>query len=139
MSRVVDFLTDLSDFELAYFAKFKRQTYMTARQQEINDYLITRNLTEDKINELILSKPVSNLTDNNQRCPRCFSDKLIKENIEKINTSKIEALDSLTGKKPYAEKIVCNVCDYIIFDPNNDKRIIRLSKIWQLLTKKKLD
>lgn len=136
MSRVVDFLTELNDYELAYFAKFKRQTYMISRQQEINDYLITRKFTEEKINQLISINPAVTLTDNKDRCPRCFSDKLIKESVEKVNTSRIEALDILTGKNPYAEKIVCSVCDYVIVDPNNDKGFFRIGEIWQLLIKK---
>lgn len=136
MSRVVDFLKDLNDHELAYFAKFKRQTYMTSRQQEINDYLTSRNLTEEKIDQLVSNNPAKNLTDDKERCPRCFSDKLIKESVEKVNTSEIEALDSLTGKITYSEKIVCNVCDFILLDPNNDRGQLKISKIWHLFTKK---
>ncbi|WP_175455596.1 hypothetical protein [Winogradskyella thalassocola] len=46
MSRVKNFLTELDDYELANFAKFKLLTYMKETQSEIKEYLAERNLTE---------------------------------------------------------------------------------------------
>jgi len=82
MSRVKNFLNELDDYELAYFAKFKLLTYMENTQSEIKEYLVERNLNESKIDQLILENPKSKLNDERERCPRCYSDKIRKNKVE---------------------------------------------------------
>ena len=48
MTRVRKFLTELDDFELAFFAKFKLPTYMKETQSEIKKYIAERGLSEQK-------------------------------------------------------------------------------------------
>ena len=48
MSKTTEFLNELDDYELAFFAKFKLSTYMKVTQSKINDYLVERNLNKSK-------------------------------------------------------------------------------------------
>lgn len=129
MSRVKNFLTELDDYELAYFAKFKLLTYMKDTQSEIKEYLIERNLNESKIDQLILTNPKSKLIDERERCPRCYSDKIRKDEVEWTNTKnragfadEIATLDGLNGKATYKDQVICNVCGFWIKDPNFEKK-----------------
>lgn len=51
MNRVKKFLTELDDYELAYFAKFKLLSYMKNTQSEIKEYLTKRNLNQSKLTD----------------------------------------------------------------------------------------
>jgi len=86
MSKINDFLNELDDYELAFFAKFKLSTYMKVTQSKIKEYLVKRNLNESKIERLIAENPKSKLEDNLKRCPRCNSEKIRKNKVVWTNT-----------------------------------------------------
>lgn len=141
MDRIINFLSELDEFELAYFAKFRLSTYMKGTQLKVNEYLKNKNLTENRIEQLISENPKSKLLDNKKRCPRCYSDKILKENVEWTDTSnhcgysdEIAVLDGLSGKATYKEQIICNVCGYWITDPNNEKRKSIWKSFWNFIT-----
>ncbi len=136
MSRVRNFLTELDDYELAYFAKFKLLTYMKDTQSEIKEYLVERNLNESKIDQLILTNPKSKLNDERERCPRCYSDKIRKDEVEWTNTSggigvgdEVAAWDGIGGRATYKEEVICNVCGNWLEDPNQEKPLPTSKKI----------
>lgn len=130
MSKIKDFLNELDDYELAFFAKFKLSTYMKITQSKINEYLIERNLNKSKIERLISENPKSKLEDSLERCPRCYSDKIRKNKVEWTNTDggigladEIAIADGIEGKATYKNEIICDVCDFWLKDPNNEKPV----------------
>ncbi len=76
MSRVHKFISQLNDYELAYFAKFKLLTFMKETQSEIKEYLAERNMSESKIEKLTSEDRRNKFNDNRIRCPRCQSTKI---------------------------------------------------------------
>jgi hypothetical protein len=144
MSRVIDFLNELDDFELAYFAKFKMTTYMKVTREEIKSFLDDKNLNDLKIEKLISDNPKSKLSDDKQRCPRCYSDKIRKNKVEWTSTGdgiglddEIATWDGIAGKATYKNEVICNVCEFWLEDPNEEKplpkSIIVIRGIWDFL------
>lgn len=136
MSRVKDFLTELDDYELAYFVKFKLHTYMKATQTEIEKYLNQRNFEKSKIEQLILGNPTSKLEDDKQRCPRCYSDKIRKDEVEWTNTGggigiddEVATWDGVSGRATYKNEVICNVCGFWLEDPNQEKPLPTSKKV----------
>lgn len=129
MNRINKFLTELDDYELAYFAKFKLKTYMPDTQSEIGKYIADKGLTEQRIEKLIATNPKRESENREIRCPRCSSDKIRTEKVEWTDTvnragfaDEIAALDGLNGKATYDDQVICNVCGFWIKDPNFEKK-----------------
>ncbi|RDK82538.1 hypothetical protein [Marinirhabdus gelatinilytica] len=129
MTRVIKFLTDLDDYELAYFAKFKLKTYMPETQSEINKYIADKGLTEQRIEKLIATNPKRDTENGKIRCPRCSTDKIRTEKVEWTNNTgqfgledEISSLDGLDGRATYKDQVICNVCGFWIKDPNFEKK-----------------
>ncbi|WP_166965385.1 hypothetical protein [Yeosuana marina] len=144
MSRVLDFLNGLDNYELAFFAKYKRNTYMKETQKIISDYLLEKGYSKSKIDRLIADNPKSKLSDHKERCPRCYSDKIRKNKVEWTNAAEsngIEARaatwDAIGGRVNYKDEVICNVCGYWIKDPNHQKPLPNSKKImngiWDIL------
>jgi hypothetical protein len=70
MSDVSDFLAQLSDNELAFLVRYRKDSYLPASQQFIEVEVQKRNLSEVQIDEII--KAVS-FDRGNDGCPRCNS------------------------------------------------------------------
>ncbi len=128
MGRVHDFLSGLDDYELAYFAKFKRSTYLVETQEKISQFLIERGLTGEVIEQLIDENPAEKLSDGRKRCPRCYSDKLRSDKVEWRMTAgrkgledEAASIDGIIGRATYKERVICNVCGYWVKDPNQEK------------------
>ena len=126
MGRVIEFLNGLDEYELAFFAKFKRNTYMPKTQEMISNYLLEKGFTKSKIDRLIESNPDDKLKDEKKRCTRCYSDKIRKNKIEWNTMNKgIEGRaarwDAVGGKVTFKDEVVCNVCEFWIEDPNQEK------------------
>ncbi|MET2986127.1 hypothetical protein [Aureibaculum conchae] len=129
MSKVRNFLAKLDDYELAYFAKFKLNTYLEETQSEIQQYLTERNLHKSKIDRLISENPKSKLKDKKQRCSRCYSDKIRKDKVQWTETAdgfslkdEIAVADGFNGKATYKNEVICNVCGFWLEDPNHEKK-----------------
>ena len=136
MSRVITFLYKFDDCELAYFKRYKLSSYLPETQKEILDYLIERGITENETQQLIAHNTKTKLTDNKERCPRCFSDKLREEKVEWMETSngfsfskESISLKKFAGEAHYKTKKSCNVCGYGVTDPNYQKRKPIIKKI----------
>ena len=125
LKNTIDIISEFNDFELANFAKFKMGSYMLETQDVIKEYLKKREITEDRI-EILLSENFNRkIIDNKERCPKCYSDKLRIEKVEWTKTidkfsgdDEIASLDGFDGKVTYKDEVECNVCGFIIKDPN---------------------
>ena len=129
MNRVTKFLSELDDYELAYFSKFKLSTYMEETQFEITQFIADRGLTESKINQLIAVNPKRETKNGKIRCQRCSSDKVRTEKIEWTNTidspgisDEAAIIDGLNGRATYKNQVICNVCEFWVEDPNFEKK-----------------
>ena len=135
MSKIEKYLSDFDDYELAFFAKYRLKTYLKDTQEKIERILFKRGLTNHRIEQLIEKNPKKDLKDDNERCPRCFSDKIRKDKVEWTNTSgygidrDIATFDGISGKATYKDEIKCNVCGFWINDPNDEKPTGFMTKI----------
>lgn len=129
MTRIKRFLTELDDYELAYFAKFKLKTYMPETQSEIKKHLEEKGLTETKIEKLISINPKRKSENGKIRCSRCSSDKIRTEKVEWTDTisragysDEIASIDGINGRATYKDQVICNVCGFWIKDPNGERK-----------------
>jgi DNA-directed RNA polymerase subunit RPC12/RpoP len=76
MDNIEEYLSQFEDFELAFFWKYKLDTYMEGTQNEIKAYLRKRNLDEAKMNSLMEEYSHKLFPESELRCPRCKSKKL---------------------------------------------------------------
>src|SRR5690606_2098748 len=83
MSRAKEIITELDDYELAYFARFKLKTYRPKTQLEIKKYIADKGLTENRIDKLIATNPKRETKNGEIRCQRCSSNKIRREKIER--------------------------------------------------------
>ena len=144
MTKIEKYLSDFDDFELAFFAKYKLDTYLRNSQAKIKKILFKRGLTEYKIEQLIEKNPKSKLADNKERCSRCYSDKIRKDKVEYTNESSggslgiaIKAYNATNGKVPYKNEVICNVCGFWLKDPNNEKPRMFLTRLLRRFFKKR--
>lgn len=79
-----NFLTELNDYELAYFAKYNLSNYSEISRVEAKEFLTNKGLTDNKIEELISINPKRETRSGKVRCSRCSSDKINLKNSEKI-------------------------------------------------------
>ena len=144
MSKIEKYLSEFDDYELAFFAKYKLDTYLKNSQKNIDRILFKRGLTKSKIENLIDNNPKSKLNDNKERCPRCYSDKIRKDKVEFNNDSIGGSLvivsatyKAMTNKVSYKNEVICNVCGFWLKDPNNEKpKMIITRFLTRFLTKK---
>ncbi|MBJ2173058.1 hypothetical protein JBL43_02335 [Aureibaculum sp. A20] len=136
MSKIRFFLTEFDDFELAYFSKFKLPTYMKVTQSKIKEYLAERNLNKSKIDKLISENPKSKLDDKKIRCPRCYSDKIRVNSVAWTTTGggigiadEVATWDGVEERVTYKNEIICDVCDFWLEDPNQEKPLSTSKKV----------
>ena len=125
MTKLEEILAEYEDFELAFLFKYKYDTYLDYSKKAILAELAKRNLTIEKIELFIEKYENQTINDGILRCPRCLSAKIAKDSVEFWNTygrsglaDDIAALDGLSGKQTYKDKLTCIVCDYVVHDPN---------------------
>ena len=150
MTKLEKILEQYEDFELAFLVKYKFNSYLETSKQAITSELSKRELTKEKLENLIAKYEHQRFHDSLLRCPRCFSTKIGKDSVVFWNTygriglaDNIAVFDGMRGKETYKEKLTCMVCDFVINDPNSGG-IIALSdavsrffqKIWENITNK---
>ena len=91
---------------------------MNETQKIISDFLLKRNLSESRINRLISENPKAKLTDEKERCPRCYSDKIRKDEVEWTNSRDGIGIGECAI---YKNEVICNVCGLWLEDPNQEK------------------
>jgi hypothetical protein len=153
MNHIEDNLSSFTDTELAYMYRFQLGSYMEATQSKIRIYIFDkRKLTENIIADLIAKDATELHTSDNKHCPRCHTTKLRSEKVAWVlPLYKSGAEDELamlheihTGEHYYKTKIACNVCGFIISDPNNERipwyrkisNVIFDHPFWSLLKRK---
>jgi rubredoxin len=131
MKPIEDILSTFTDTELAYLFKYQINTYLFETKTKIRNYIfIDRGLQPKELEELILKNRNIKIPNDNKHCPRCKSNKIrIDKTDWAIPLYKAGAEDEYamlyemqTGQTYYKDKITCNVCGYILYDPNNEKR-----------------
>jgi hypothetical protein len=122
MKQINKFLTELDDYELAYFAKYRLPTFIPETQSEIKKYLVKKGLTDSKVEQLVSVNPKRQSKKGQQRCPRCSSDKIKTEKVEGTdNDNGIESVDKITATNNLNVKTICNVCGFCIPEPKIKK------------------
>lgn len=111
MSRLEDFISTLSDTELAIFIAYQYDGFIGSSKQMIKEAVLKRKLTPDKLAELYkkgLSKPIDNSL---HFCPRCYSTKLYVETDHELRTVRYYSYEVAV------DSLRCRLCGY-----NPDKR-----------------
>ena len=129
MSKIDEFLSELNEIELAYFAKFKLKTYMQETQKEIQKHIENKGLSPEKIEKLIAENTLHLKSNAKEICPRCGSQNLLTRKVEWTNTinkpfngdDEVAAFDGLSGKATFKDETTCNVCGFWIEDPNQER------------------
>lgn len=97
-----------SDRELAFLYKFQLLRYLPETQSKIKNYIhINRGLSEQKIEQLLATISPENFDHTKPHCPRCKSYKLLSDKIGRASDG-------------HVIKVVCEVCGYILVDPEID-------------------
>ena len=131
MTTVEDILNNFSDTELAYLNKYQLDSYLGDTQTKIKKFIFEkRGLTQNKLDDLIKKNEDREVANDIEHCPRCKTDKISSYKIQwNIPLFKAGAEDEYamlheiqTGQTYTKDKIICNVCGYVLFDPNNEKR-----------------
>lgn len=135
-SKLISILDTYEDFELAFLSRYKLSSYMKGTRDSILQYMLSRELTPEKIELLIQKTSNTDFPNDVERCQRCKSSKLRTDNVEYYNTAAgtfandAAAIDGLTGKATYKNQIICEICDLHISDPNYE-RGSNNSTIWK--------
>lgn len=133
MRNIDDILKDFTDTELAYLNKYQLDNYLASTQTKIRDYIFKkRGLTQISLDNLIVKNDSATFNDNQTRCPRCKTDKVRTAKVNwAIPLFRAGAEDEYamlheiqTGHSYKKEMATCNVCGYILYNPNNEKRPI---------------
>lgn len=126
MSQIEGLIKSYSDQELAFLYTYNLGHYMNETQVLICDYIFEeRKLTEVQLREIVTAVEASPYQTG---CPRCRSNKwnaydvhfeipISQYNRGKFIQSEIERENDV-NYFPKRTKIDCNVCGYIIEDPN---------------------
>lgn len=128
MSRLLEVLSKYEDFELAFLTKYKLDSYMRKTREKVEAYINERGLSSEKISDLIFKYENKSFTDDEKRCPRCKSLKILTEKEEWSNTlggsgfsDEIARLDGFfLGKKTEKNQKTCLVCGFLVENPNNE-------------------
>lgn len=125
MSKLLDKLKTYEDFELAFLMKYKIDSYMKERQKIVMEYIQSRNLTVENLNDLIKEYEHKKPWDTEKRCPRCKSNKLQSTRVMLKNTTNgsPEMYDSISNLRYEAskhEETICLVCGFMVDNPNNE-------------------
>lgn len=111
-SRLEDFISKLTDTELAIFIAYQYDGFIGSSKQKLKDAVLKRGLTSEKLSELFnkgLSKPEDNSL---HFCPRCYSIKLYVETDHELETVKYYSYEVAV------DTLRCRLCGY---NPNKQK------------------
>lgn len=90
---------------------------MPSTQERIKEYMSSRNLSEN-VAEWLTGQAVDAQPGG---CVRCGSSRIQREETEKWNTGRNEAIGSLgTGGTPTGFREECIVCGQVLEDPNGE-------------------
>lgn len=137
-SKVYELLSSYEDFELAFTYTYLYKSYLPETKKIIDDLLQKRNLTTEKIKQLIEEKEEQEYTEDiaKAQCPRCKSFK-VKSTQEILY---YPAHNSTEGETPKYTHYYCSICGYDINNKEDAGDIRRWFKkiIHKLFKRKKI-
>lgn len=113
MSELDNFISSLSDHELAIFFGYRYDRFLENSKKKIDKEIGKRNLSSESLKSLIESKLFNEPTKENRSCSRCGSDRIFIETdykeipVTEFSSAEI-AMDSYR----------CRLCGY-----NEDKKL----------------
>lgn len=128
MSKIIKILDEFDNRELSFFYKYQGDNYSNETNSLIENYIFNnRKLTLNDIDKNTSAKAYKSIILSEEKCPRCYTNKIrrdsIKWQIPIFHAGAEDEYASLyeiqTGKDYMKEKITCNVCGYVLKDPNN--------------------
>lgn len=131
MKTIEDILVDYTDTELAYLYKYQFESYVNTTQAKIKNYIFaTRKLNQNILDKLIIQNADRIMVDNGAYCPRCKTNKLRTDQVDWIipvlksgaEDEQAMQLEIQNGQRYQKSKTSCNVCGYILHDPNTEKK-----------------
>jgi len=105
MFKLVDFLSDLTDPELAAFVAYRYLEFQPGNQKKIKEEIKRRNLDGDKLSSLYKSG-IENKYDSDYTCPRCKSNRYFLEVDHEIRTNQY------FSREVIVESNMCQICGY---------------------------
>jgi coproporphyrinogen III oxidase-like Fe-S oxidoreductase len=110
--KIETILSNFSELELAFFSKYKLPSYSLTSQKVIKSWILRFGLTQTKIEDLITKNEF--VKSSKTTCPRCNSDKLLREEEEVYDGSSISMLDGNSFRQNIEknEFKVCFVCGF---------------------------
>ena len=123
MQKLEDFITSLSNHELALFYYYQYDNLLDYAKDIMNVEIANRNLNKDEF--LNLSKERLNYDNTNYTCVKCGYDKFITDtDTEHKMNSEYSSYDELTLSKR------CRLCNY---NPSKDNKKSRLKKLKEFI------
>jgi hypothetical protein len=72
MSRLEEFISTLTDTELAIFIAYRYDGFIGSLKQKLKDAVIKRGLTADELSELYKKRLLKPYDSSQHYCPRCY-------------------------------------------------------------------
>ncbi len=120
-----DFLQSLTTREIAFLHHYRYPSFRKETQEIVDGFLDENYLKKDFLDSIVRQENGLVHTIAPNQCPRCRSFKIEITEEPKVHTNKYEGMDAMAGGKPaMVQKTVCNVCGYVIDDPNNKKDLL---------------
>lgn len=114
-------LSTYEEHELAYMYHYLYPSYSQISRDTIDSFLEEKSLTPEILDDIREALERRHLKYGDDQCPRCGSYKLSVQQEELWNTTRAGGYDGLIGKSETVEKITCQVCGFVISDPNENK------------------
>lgn len=107
MNEFKDFISSLTDHELAIFFGYRYNAFLENSQKKIDEQIKNRNLSSAKLELLKESKLGSDLSKESKTCPRCGSDRLfVESDYTEIPVSEVASAEIAT------DSYRCRLCGY---------------------------
>ena len=124
-------IENYNDIELAFFAKYRLNTYMPETQTIIKNEVKKRNFDIDKINRIVENIEFNSRIElGKNQCPRCFSKRLFPIEEEKFNETKSSAIDPNSYRTDVKKEkvLICQICGFNLKHGAKPSFISRLIK-----------
>ena len=128
MSKIHDFLTDLSKREIAFLMHYKFDRYTEKSRSQIDSFVESKGYLIAELNKIVESEKF-NVDFSTTQCPRCGSRRsyTIADGSKEFGTYVIFDPDQAFRNDPIInEVLLCQICDYDLNLERNKSWINRL-------------
>jgi hypothetical protein len=130
--KIENILSNFSDLELAFFSKYRLNSYSSTSQKVIKSWILRSGLKQEKIDKLVKLNEFNKSTNPiKPNCPRCSSNKLFSVDEEIFNGSSVNLFDGETFRQDI-EKIELRICFVCGFNLAKDKKPSIFSRFFKL-------